>query len=212
MRGKILVTASLFLIIGCYSTSKFNPQPVPKPPHAQRLLLAVVDFQNKSGDADNNALIEGVTGTIIDELQTTARFRLVERQRLKSILNELKLDMVGLIDGEKAREVGKMMGVDALLFGNLSAVKFSQSRQSMFIAWTQGKKIEVSLDARLVDVVTGEIYASAKAFAHVNHREWTAFWILKLGGEIEKSTMTQTAIELACKELVNDLAIKSPSK
>ena len=212
MRGKLLAIMSVLLVIGCYSTSKLTLTPVPEIPFGQRLLLGVIDFQNKSGDADNDALIEGVTGTIVDELKSTARFRLVERQRLKSILNELQLDMVGLIDDDEVRKVGKMLGVDALLFGNLSAVKHSQSKQSAFIARTEGTMSEVSLDARIVDVETGEIYASSKASSHVKHRNWTAFWVFKLGGKREKGATVQTAIDLACKKLVNDIAIKSPLK
>lgn len=212
MRTQILIALSTFLLAGCYSTSKLNLQPLTDTSFDQRLLLAVVDFQNQSGDANNDALIEGATGTVIYELQNSGRFRLMERKRLLSILDEQELEMGGLVDEEKAREVGKLLGVDALFFGNLSAVKHSTSKQTMLIAWTEGQKIEVSLDGRIVDVETGEIYASAKTSSFVDHRKWVAFWIFRLGGKKEKSAVTQTAIELACKQLVNDIVSKAPLK
>ncbi|HIJ58009.1 MAG TPA: hypothetical protein HPQ03_18075 [Deltaproteobacteria bacterium] len=208
---------SFFLIFciflsSCYSTSTLNLQTPVDTPYDHRHVIAVVDFQNKSGEPDNDKLIEGITGTIISELQGTKQFRLIERQRLKSILAELKLNSGGLVDAENAKEIGNLLGVEALLFGNLSAVKYSRNKQTIFIAWTEGQRVDVDLDARLVSVETGEVLAASKASSFVKQRNWVAFWFAKLGEDMDKNSIIQTGIDLNCKQLANDLADKTPSK
>ena len=172
----------------------------------KRLLVAVVDFKNQSGDAAHDPLAAGITGTLITELQKTKTFRLVERERLESVLNELKLGMSGLVDPVNAKEVGKQLGVDALLFGNLSAVKYSQSKNTIGIMWTEAQKTEVSLDARLVRVDTGEVLASSQVSVPVSQRKWVAFWFAKIGKTVEKTAIVSTGIESSCKRLAKELA------
>jgi len=212
-----MIKRSLFLIFcifmsSCYSTSSLKLKTPADTPYDHRFVIAVVDFQNKSGEPDNDKLMEGITGTIISELQDTKRFRLIERQRLKSILSELKLSSGGLVDPDNAKEIGNLLGVDALLFGNLSAVKYSKNKQTIFIAWTEGQRVDVDLDIRLVSVETGEVLAASKASSFVKQRNWIAFWFAKLGEDMDKNSIIQTGIDLNCRQLANDLANKAPSK
>ena len=212
MIKKLFLFFLIVLLSGCYSISKLNLKNIPETPYDKRLVIAVVDFQNKSGDPDNDKLMKGISGTILSELQNSKHFRLIERQKLKSILDELSLSLTGLINPDKAKKIGKLLGVDALLFGNLSSVKYSKNKQTVFIAWTEGHKVEVSLDARLVNVKTGEILAASKSSSYVKQRNWVAFWFARLGQKIDKSSILQTGIDLNCKQLANDIANRAPVK
>ena len=201
-----LMVLVLFAFNGCYSTSKMRNIDQSKVPLDNRMTVAVVDFANQTGDKSYDQLIGSVTGNMIDELQKTKAYRLIERQRLDTVLGELKLSMSGLMDSEKAKQVGKQLGVDAFIFGNLASVKYSRSKQSILIMWTEGQQNEVSMDARLVKVETGEIVSSAKANAYVKQRTWVAFWFAKLGRVIEKNSIIQTGIELCVRDLAVSLA------
>ena len=191
---------------GCYSTSSIVKRSIIPVQEDKRLRIAVVDFENKSGDTSTNSLMGSVSGTLIDELQKTKSFRIIERQRLETILSELKLHMSGLIDAKNAKQVGKQLGVDAFIFGNLSSVKYATDKSTIFIMWTESQKTDVALDARIVNVETGEVLATAKASSYVNQRKWVAFGFAKLGKTLEKNSIIQTGIDLSCRQLAIDLA------
>lgn len=208
----ILLTLFIFLLGSCYTVSKTNLKTLPEIPFADRPVIAVIDFRNKTGNPGYDNLMEGITGSMISELQSTKHFRIIERERLNAILDELKLNLGGLVNPDKAKEVGKILGVDALLFGNLSSVKYSKNKQTIFIAWTEEQKVEVDMDARLVNIETGEVLAASKAPSFVKQRNWVAFWFARLGKKTDKNAIIQTGIDQDIRQLANDIADKTPSR
>jgi curli biogenesis system outer membrane secretion channel CsgG len=173
---------------------------------AKKLAVAVVDFQNKSGDPAFDKSTAKITGLMIDELLKTGKYKMVERERLNAVLGELKLNASGLVNPENAKRLGEQLGVDTLLFGNLTSVKYSRNKQTLFILWTEAQVTEAVLDARLVDVGTGSLLASSKSSASISQRQWIAFWFARLGKFAEKDSIVTDCIERACKQLANNLA------
>jgi len=206
----ILLSAILFA--GCYSTSSIVKKPCAGIQEDKRLKVAIVDFENKSGDPSYNSLMGSVSGTLIDELQKTKSFKIIERQRLETILSELKLNMSGLINPGNAKQVGKQLGVDAFLFGNLSSIKYTTDKSTIYIMWTESQRTDIALDARIVNVETGEIIATAKATSYVSQRKWVAFGFAKLGKTMEKNSIIQTGLDLSCRQLALELACEMISR
>lgn len=196
----------VFVLSSCYSVSKIQMANLQSIPRDERLLIAVVDFENGTGEENNKELVEGIYGKMLNELNQTGRFRLLERKRLESVLKELKLHVTGLVDPENAKQVGQMLGVSAMLFGELSVVKYERNKQSIFIMWTEGEKTEVSIDARLVDVESGEILATSRASTYVKQRNWVAFWFARLGRKMNRESVIETGIELACKKIAGEIS------
>lgn len=63
-------------------------------------------------------------GYIISErlsikLINTGKFEVIERSQLDKVLSELKLQNSGIIDSSSAKELGKVLGVDAIITGTL---------------------------------------------------------------------------------------------
>ena len=196
----------VFVLSSCYSVSKIQMANLQSIPRDERLLIAVVDFENGTGEENNKELVEGIYGKMLNEFNQTGRFRLLERKRLESVLKELKLHVTGLVDPENAKQVGQMLGVSAMLFGELSVVKYERNKQSIFIMWTEGEKTEVSIDARLVDVESGEILATSRASTYVKQRNWVAFWFARLGRKMNRESVIETGIELACKKIAGEIS------
>lgn len=172
----------------------------------KRLKVAVVDFQNQTGDASNDALVKGMSDTMMNELQKTGKYRLIERKRLESVLSELKLSMSGLVDSKTAKQVGGQLGVDALLFGSLSSVIPSQSKHTIIIMYTEAQKAEVNIDARLVNVETGEVLKTAAVKETASNRKWVAFFVAKIGKLADRSALVQEGLEEGCAKLAKELA------
>ena len=57
-------------------------------------------------------------------LDATQRFTIVERLRLEDVMREQHLELSGLVDPSTAKEVGKLLGVDYLVVGNLHQFNF----------------------------------------------------------------------------------------
>ena len=174
----------------------------------RRLKVAVVDFQNQTGDSSNDALIKGISDMMLSEMQKPDAYRLIERKRFENVLSELKLNMSGLVDATNAKQVGSQLGVDALVFGNLTSVIPSSSKHTILIMWTESQKVEVNLDARIVNVETGEVITTAKVKEEIGNRKWVAFGFAKIGSIMDKGSMVQEGIEKGCAKLAKELSKK----
>ncbi len=89
-----------------------------------------------------------LTKMIQDKLITIATQRglqVVERDKLETIMDELKLGYSGLLNTETAKKIGKMTGADAMLLGVISDM---------------GN--DISINARTVDMESGENMAAAE--------------------------------------------------
>ncbi len=103
--------------------------------------VAVLDFQNNSlFNRDTYAsLSQGLAEMTITGLNQAGSMRVVERQKLRSLLDEIKLSQAGITSEETSLRVGRMLGAQHLVFGG-------------FLVAT-GDKIRI--DVRIVEVETG---------------------------------------------------------
>ncbi len=108
--------------------------------------LAVIDFTNSSIDDYERLqpLSKGLASLLISQLNGASQLKVVERERIQWLLDELDLQQeAGRVDQQTAVHAGKLLGVHAVLLG--SYIK-------------HGKDLLVSV--RLVSVETGEILAT----------------------------------------------------
>lgn len=102
--------------------------------------VAVLEFENNSGDEENEPLRKGLRDMMTTDLAQIPVLKVVERARLESIMEELKLSEGKFIDPATAVKVGKGLAARAVLSGSYAVV---------------GETMR--LDTRLVDVETGEV-------------------------------------------------------
>lgn len=106
--------------------------------------LAVMDFSNNSFFEKErfDAMEAGFAALLIQQLSGTTDLKVVERERIQWLLNELDLQRdAARVDQATAVQMGKIMGAHVMLFG------------SFIVA----DKRRVVLSARLVDVSTSEV-------------------------------------------------------
>jgi TolB-like protein len=105
--------------------------------------IAVLDFMNRSIDDREkyDPLEKGFSDLMIHQLNGATDLKVVERERIQWIMDEIKLENnPNLFDTESAVRIGKQLGVHSILLG--SFIKF---------------KNDLWLGARLVKVETSEI-------------------------------------------------------
>jgi tetratricopeptide (TPR) repeat protein/TolB-like protein len=107
-----------------------------------KIRVAVMDFQDLEGK------VTGLGRFIAEELTTrlfeTKQFEVIERQLLDKVLQELKLGASGFVDADSAQELGKILGVSAIISGTITDLSDN-----------------VKVNARLIATNTGAIFSAA---------------------------------------------------
>lgn len=218
---KKIIPAALFILVSMLSCSSADR----KIPYEKRLIIAVGDFQNHSGDMLYDQLMYSPTGNFIFELNRYGVFRIIERERLSSILKEYKLSMAGLVDPAKGKEVGKILGVDAILYINLASVQhkvdekkfnsneLAQRAESKKMAdidvVSANEELTVIVDARLVSVSTGEILAAAKYIGKVENAYSAISGMASRGAKLDKKETVRKVLDESAYKLAKDISTEA---
>jgi TolB-like protein len=105
--------------------------------------IAILYFDNSSGNAQLDALKKGLADMLISDLSNLKMLRVVEREKLEEVMAELKLSSGREFDPATRQKLGKLLGAETILFG------------SYFDMMGQFR-----IDARIVKTETGEILKS----------------------------------------------------
>lgn len=100
----------------------------------------------------------------------TGKIDVAEREAIEKILKEQGLSMSGAIDQKKAAQIGKLLGVDIIIMGRGSALRFSNRR---------GKPYNNLIDTfslKAVSVETGELLITVRKEPG---RAWNAGYRMK---------------------------------
>ncbi len=109
-------------------------------------VVAVAYFDAHTVRGDLEPLGRGVSDMLTTDLGASPSLRLVERARIAEVLGELQLQGTAFVDPATAQKVGKGVGASVVVVGSITVA-------------IEGMRI----DARLVDVGTGEVRATAQA-------------------------------------------------
>jgi TolB-like protein len=125
--------SKFFLILLAMTASVFAYEPAPT--------LAVLDFENNSffKPEEVQSLSKGLAQILITELNRSGAIQVVERQKLRSLMDELKLAQSGVTSEQGSLQVGKMIGARHLVFGGFMVMMDDKIR----------------IDVRIVEVETG---------------------------------------------------------
>ena len=110
---------------------------------ADQKTIAILYFDNSSGNAQLDALKKGLADMLISDLSNLQMLRVVEREKLEGVMAELKLSSGREFDPATRQKLGKLLGAETILFGSYFEM-IGQFR----------------MDARIVKTETGEILKS----------------------------------------------------
>lgn len=86
----------------------------------KEVICAVFEFEDS---VENEKYGNAVSGIMMANLTKTDNIKIVERSRIQKAVKELELQTSGLSDSGTAKEVGKFLNADFLIFGNVSKIK-----------------------------------------------------------------------------------------
>jgi len=139
--------------------------------------IAVFDFEDKTNHnvrwwRGGQTVGEGMSEMLTTGLVKSGEFRVIERSKMQSIMQEQSLGMSGAVTNATAAKVGKMLGVDVGVFGAVTQFGYSESeaggrapiptpfgRRSVRLG-VKTLTATVGIDIRLVNTSSGEIIAA----------------------------------------------------
>ena len=98
------------------------------PTVAARNTLAVLYFQNRTGQSGLDPLQKGLTLMLITDLSAVKGLQIVERIKMQALVEEMGLGASGLVESNTAPRVGKLLGVQWLIGGDILESKLEQLR------------------------------------------------------------------------------------
>ncbi|MFH1379902.1 MAG: FlgO family outer membrane protein [bacterium] len=164
---KKICTCLVMAVISLYA-GRLNADPLES--LTGKMAKKIKDYPNKkiavlSFPYHNGYISSG--STLVQERFTTffaahEDIEVIERNLLNKILEELKLEQTGVIDTGTTKELGKLLGVSAVVTGTLNDLK----------------KDKTEVNARIIDTQSGKILAAGRK--KIN-RTWTDFPVLPAG-------------------------------
>ena len=104
--------------------------------------IAVVEFSDLSGGVTDFGRL--LSEELITKLFATGKYKVIERLHLNKAIAEHKLQWQGIVDPKSAKELGRILGADAIVSGTIATV---------------GNSLRVN--ARLFSTETGELLSVA---------------------------------------------------
>ncbi len=179
-----LAAMNIFILISCGSSSMMitvkRPAEVNLKGYSR---IAIGDIADPNGRVSQHSrdMADMLTSVLFD----TKKFEVLDRQNLKSLMQEQKLSLSGLVDESSAVELGKIIGSAALVFGRIQKDSYKEITSQK--KWTEkkrkGKKghkhtvkinhtdyyrngnYKLGLNVKLVDIQTAKILAVKNLFA-----------------------------------------------
>ena len=112
-----------------------------------RKSIAVFDFNSPTDNPDAGVI---VANNLIARLFNNAGrdIKILERENLKSILEEMKLGQIGVVSEDTAKEMGRIHGIDYAIMGSVLLYKVDtrETESSKTVRYQIGDKIEDNID------------------------------------------------------------------
>lgn len=158
-----LLTRSIYAIAllipglaGCLHKSSL--QPGQNSMHFPTRRIAVIPFESSNPYLSGTAFSDCFTVQIIQNLTSV---QVIERKDLMKILQEQKLTLTGVIRPEKFSKLGQILGVDAILVGNVETLEVLQSGGGT-----------ISITVKLMEVASGRILWADRQ--KISYATWSA--------------------------------------
>lgn len=168
----------LICLLGCVLTV------FPLAAQERKRRVAVIDFDYSTVQYNLNFIFgnqkvdvgKGVADLLVDKLVSTGVYQVFERKALEKVLAEQNLSNSDRANPATAARIGQLIGVDAIVMGSITqfgrddktqevgAIGRVTGRYGITGVGRKESKAVVGLSARIVNVDTGEVMATATGF------------------------------------------------
>ena len=167
-------------------------------------VLAVLDFEGN--DKLKGKVDLKMSDMLTTSLVNTARFEVVERNKIDKVFQEQNFGMSGMVDDATAAEVGKILGAEYVVFGSITSATRKDIDKFGYILI----RIEVGIDVRAVNTSTGKILLSEAAIGVSESKLVTSANGTIVSGAIDYNSAYADASRDAIEKIGKKIADLSP--
>ncbi len=84
------------------------------------MTICVTSYDDLSPDNELRAFQKGLAAMVISDLSKIKKFKVVDRIRLQTLMNEMKLGQSGVVNAATAPKIGRLIGAGNVVVGSLS--------------------------------------------------------------------------------------------
>jgi len=146
--------------------------------------IAVIEFSDLEGNVTQFG--KYLAEELITRLFRTKKFEVVERQLLNKIISEQKLSITGMIDPKSAKELGRILGVDAIVSGTITEFD-----------------ADLKVNSRIISTETGKVFgvAATNIVKDDDVRKLMGIISTAQSGEVQKQTEKKEIFKEALKKV-----------
>jgi curli biogenesis system outer membrane secretion channel CsgG len=228
------------ILLAVLAAATVGPASAQAPSAARRPRIAVMDFDYATVHSYSAAIFgsdvdigKGIADLLVTDLVKDGSFSVIERKALDKIMAEQNFSNSNRADPTSAAKIGKLLGVDAILVGSIT--EFGNETKKTGLGGAGGNwggfglgglghsnsKANVGIDARLVNVDTGEILAVAEGKGQSSRSStsmtggggsWHGFGAghADFGSSDFQNTIIGEATKIAVDKLTADLVTDGP--
>ena len=188
-----------------------------------RLRVAVLDFDYSSLSDPGflSALFpgssKGVSDVLVNKLVQSNKFSVIERSKIDEIMREQDFGASGRIDPGTAAQIGRALGVEAVIIGSVTQFDIQERRSGGGLSLlgigvrSTDTDAYVKLTTRMVNTTTGEILMAAEGNGNVSQSDSEVDVRGISGGSStsNESKLLTLATEQAIDEVVTQLSDSS---
>lgn len=119
---------------------------------SEPITVAIANFKTLGGSNETAFLGSSCTESIFEILTNDRVVRVVEREYLNKIIEEVKLQNSGMVDEKTAIETGRLLGVQYFVFGSITSLNET-----------------IKITTRTVSVTTGQVVSSNSVSGSMNN-------------------------------------------
>jgi len=221
-RNTVLALATVTLSLSIGSLNAFAQE---KP------TISVPDFKNETNSNWwwwNSTTSQQLADALSNELTSTGKFTVVERQKLGAVLSEQELAQAGLVRKETGAKKGELTGAKYIILGKVTAYEEGVNKESGGLGVSginiggfslgggtkkEKEKAYVAIDLRVVDSSSGEVvYSRTVEGLATSESKGNAAGIsfsgINIGGDNQKTTKAPVgkALRAGLVEITNYLS------
>jgi curli biogenesis system outer membrane secretion channel CsgG len=221
-------------LVGVFAVQTLQAQ-TPAPAGGRKPRVAILDFDYATVRSNSAAIFgtdidigKGISDLLVTYLVKDGSYSVIERKNLDKILAEQNFSNSDRADANSAAKIGRLLGVDAIIVGSIT--QFGNDTKNTGIGGVGGglgrigiggfsqkkSKAIVGLNARLVNIDTGEIIAVAEGMGESKREStsltggggsWGGFGAggVNFGSSDFQNTIIGEAVKLATEKMSADL-------
>ncbi|WP_411823425.1 CsgG/HfaB family protein [Leptospira sp. 'Mane'] len=154
-------------------------------------------------DIDDAKWADEFTDAVALYIAKYLNVKVIEREQLSKVVNEQSFSKTGMIDTQTAVRIGKILGVDALVFGRGSALRKYDLKNSVI------PNLVDTVSLKIVQIESGQVVVNArkKPGAHWNIVKLTKFTLgLGLLWNREDILIESSEYDFVAENLVQKIA------